>query len=150
MSEENTKKSWRTKSEYIARNVRIMSVDEPKELSSELTLCSFSFVDQPGNDKDQDTWVRVTGANQLAERIFNSKPGDRVNVSGKPFFRAYVDKSGEARCQVEIKYPDVDFLDRAVATEVETKVETEVVSEVSQRRPGRPGVKNGQKSKLPY
>jgi len=105
------KKLYRSMDSLELRNVRIMKVDEPRELNDETTLCSFSVVSQPGNDKDMDQWIRVTGKNGLAERIFNSQPGDRVNVRGKPFFSTYEDKDGNTRFTVEIKFPEyVDFL----------------------------------------
>lgn len=144
---ENEKKLWRTKSVYEAYNVMIMSVDEPKQINDELTLCSFSFIDQSGNEKHPDTWVRVTGGNALAERIFSCKKGDRVNVRGKPYFRAYM-KDGEPVSTVEIRWPDIDFLTPHAKDESESEPEPEtpVVSTdtvTEKRKPGRP-------KKLPF
>ncbi len=141
---ETEKKMWRTKSNYLARNVRIMKIGEPKAINDELTLCDFSFIDQPGNEKDEDAWVRVNGSNGLAERIFNSEVGDRVNVSGKPTFRAYLDKEGKPRVQVEIKYPNIDFLTPPDVESAQTRTDNnapepeEEIEEVEKRKPGRP------------
>lgn len=145
-------KLFRTNDRMELRNVRIMKVDEPKELNEETTLCSFSVISQPGNDKDQDVWVRVTGKNGLAERIFNSAVGDRVNVAGKPFFRAYLDKDGAPKVAMEIKFPEyIDFLSpRAEKTEgtVEEVVEEKVEAPAEKRKPGRPSTKS--KTEIPF
>lgn len=146
-------KLFRTNDRMELRNVRIMKVDEPKELNEETTLCSFSVISQPGNDKDQDVWVRVTGKNGLAERIFNSAVGDRVNVAGKPFFRAYLDKDGAPKVAMEIKFPEyIDFLSPRATTEGSGTVE-EVVEETKpevteKRKPGRPSTKS--KTEIPF
>lgn len=141
------KKLFRSMDALELRNVRIMKIDEPRELNDETTLCSFSVVSQPGNEKDMDQWVRVTGKNGLAERIFNSSVGDRVNVRGKPYFGTYEDKDGNTRFTVEIKFPEyVDFLSPrsekkedtgAVAEVEETEPEPKKTTE-TKRKPGRP------------
>ena len=143
MSDE--KKLFRSNDRLELRNVRVMKIDEPRELNDETTLCSFSVVSQPGNEKDMDQWVRVTGKNGLAERIFNSQVGDRVNVAGKPFFSTYASKDGDTRFTVEIKFPEyVDFLSprkEGGAVAELPEVTTPAVSPVSvpeKRKPGRP------------
>lgn len=135
------KRKFRTRSRYEAHNVRIMSIDEPKPINEETTLCSFSVVDQSGSDKDPDTWVRVTAKNGLAERVYNSKVGDRVSFAGKPFVRAYTDKEGVAKATIEVKFPEfIEFLTRLETTEATEEApakEEEVVAEAPKRR-GRP------------
>lgn len=124
------KKLFRSRDTLTLRDVRVMKVDEPRELNDETTLCSFSVVSQPGNDKDMDQWIRVTGKNGLAERIYQMQPGDRVNVAGKPFFSSYEDKDGNTRLTVEIKFPEyVDFLTKPTEKPEADKGEVEEVVE---------------------
>lgn len=149
MSED--KKVWRTESFYDAKNVMVMSVGEPVKLSDDKTLCSFSFVDQPGDEKHEDMWVRVTGANQLAERIYNLTKGDRVCVNGKLVMR-YYEKDGVQKAGFEIPFARVTFL-----TPITEKAETEEVEEVEEveapvtKRRGRPpGTTTKSKDELPF
>lgn len=140
------KKLFRSNDTLTIRNVRVMKVDQPREVNDELTLCSFSVVLQPGNEKDLDQWVRVTAKNGLAERVFAMQPGDRVNVAGKPFFGSYTDKDGNVRTTVEIKFPEyIDFLtpktEKAEGTVAEVEEEEETKPEpvkTEKRKPGRP------------
>lgn len=128
------KKLFRSKDTLTLRDVRVMKVDEPRELNDETTLCSFSVVSQPGNDKDMDQWIRVTGKNGLAERIYQMQPGDRVNVAGKPFFSTYEANDGTTRFTVEIKFPEyVDFLTKP--TEKGPPSDSGAVEEVVEEAP---------------
>ncbi len=86
----NEKKLYRTTDTMTLRNVRVMVVEEPKAINDETTLCSIKVVSQPGDEKYSDLWVRVTGKNGLAEKLWKLKPGDYVNVSGKGYFQAYL------------------------------------------------------------
>lgn len=143
MSEEV--KKYRSSDRFEIRNARVMWVGEPRAVGDK-NLCSAKVVSQPGNDRDMDCWVTFTGADKLGEMIFNLQKGDRVNVSGKPFFSAYLDNDGNPHPTLEIKYPEVDFLtprrdevtkiDAEEETEEETEDEKPVVEE--KRKPGRP------------
>lgn len=145
MSEDNDTK-FRTSDRLELRNVRVMWVGEPREVGSgdnKKLLCSAKVISQPGNERDMDAWVTFTGGANLGQRISELKKGDRVNVSGKPFFSAYIDKEGNPRPVVEIKFPDnLDVVFRAPAGEevVEEETVEEVVEEkpAEKRKPGRP------------
>ena len=144
---DSDKKVFRSSDRFEIRNARVMWVGEPKEISDDKTLCSFKVVSQPGNEKDHDMWVTVTGANTLAERIFGLKVGDRINTAGKPTFRSYEDKEGKTVWVMEIKFPEyLDIVHRvdgvstkpeAVEDKEESK-EEEDENPVAKRKPGRP------------
>lgn len=148
MSEENDTK-FRTSDRLELRNVRVMWVGEPREVGTgdrKTLLASAKVISQPGNERDMDAWVTFTGGAKMGERISELKKGDRVNVSGKPYFSAYIDKEGNPRPVVEIKYPDnLDVVFRAPTEEVaeeetveeETPVE-EAPKPTNKRGPGRP------------
>ncbi len=149
---DNNEKRFRSTDTLVIRNARVMFVSEPKEINDTTTLCSFKVVSQPGgnNDRDLDCWVTVTGANKLGERIFGLTKGDRVNVAGKPYFGAYINKDGAPVPTVEIKFPDyLDVLRGPAAAVEETATEEPVVEDKKpvvaasktapeKRGPGRP------------
>ena len=143
----NDKKLYRTSDTVTLRNVRVMVVEEPKAINDETTLCSIKVVSQPGDEKYQDLWVRVTGKNGLAEKLWRLKAGDYVNVSGKGYFQAYMKGDGTPGISCDIRFPDyVDFLGNAgredkAATEDDdtpTPAAKTVTEEAPAKRRGRP------------
>lgn len=154
MSEE--KRLFRTTDRLELRNVRVMVVEEPKEINDETTLCSLKVISQPGDEKYVDAWVRVTGKNGLAQKIFNMQKGDRINTAGKPYFQVYQGKDGPA-LSIDIRFPEyIDLVhtdrDKELVEEDDRPAETSPVKEVvaeetmpAKRRGRPPGVK-----KMPF
>ena len=137
MSDENTEKKFRSEDDLVIYNARVMWVGEPRDVKDDLRLCSAKVVSQPGNDRDQDCWITFTGSNKLGERIYGLAKGDRVNVAGKPFFSAYIDKEGAPKCSVEIKFPRLlQVVHREETGEPATEPEDEDI-------PVTPAVKKG-------
>lgn len=144
MSENET--NFRSSDRLEIRNARVMWVGEPREVGTgdkKTLLVTAKVISQPGNDRDMDCWVSVTAGGKLGERVASLVKGDRINVSGKPYFGAYL-KDGVAHPTVEIKYPDnLDIFGPRVITETaEEETVEEVVEETpkptAKRGPGRP------------
>jgi single-stranded DNA-binding protein len=166
MATENTKtdRKFRTRDRFELLGVRVAVVGEPKEINAETTLCECKVVSQSGDERYPDTWVTITGANGLAEKIYGLNKGDRINVAGKPYFRAWLDKEGNPQVSVEIRFPEfVDICARtadapakdAPAAKGKTVVEEpeadeEETEEVPAKKPvGRPAKKVTIKAKAP-
>ena len=140
------KKLYRTTDTMTLRNVRVMVVEEPKAINDETTLCSIKVVSQPGDEKYSDLWVRVTGKNGLAEKLWKLKTGDYVNVAGKGYFQAYLKGDGTPGISCDIRFPDyVDFLgnagreEKAATEEVDDAPPVAVkTEEAPTKRRGRP------------
>lgn len=149
-----TEKKFRSSDRFEILNARVMWVGEPREISADKTLCSVKVVSQPGNDKDKDCWVTVTGANKLGEFLYSLKPGDVVHAAGKPFFGAYIDKNDNPVPTLELKYPEFVLKGRAGVdsesapaaddTEEEETPPAKEVEKPVKRGPGRP------KKSLPF
>jgi hypothetical protein len=145
------KKLFRTSDTFTLRNCRVMVVEEPRVINDETTLCSIKLVSQPGDEKYIDMWVRVTGKNGLAEKMYNLKVGDYVNVSGKPYFQLYTKGDGTPGVSCDIRFPDfVDFLGNAGRTEKTDTEETEAAPVKTEEAPKRRGRPPGAKKTMPF
>jgi single-stranded DNA-binding protein len=146
MSEDN--KKFRSSDRFEIHGAYVMVVGEPKEINKETTLCSVKVISQPGNERDSDCWVTVTGANKLGEKLYGLTKGDRIAFAGKPYFGAYIDKEGVARPTLEIKFPEYVHIERTNsvpteenAPEPEEEDDTPVNKKdetPTKRGPGRP------------
>lgn len=71
----------------------------------EKTLVSFTVADNPGNDKDEPKFIRVTTSGKLGENMSQLRKGDRVNVVGKETYNTYKKKDGSTGVGFKVDYP---------------------------------------------
>ena len=135
----------------MATDVRLTQ-DAEQRTVGEKNLVSFSYADNPGNEKDETMFVRVTVAGKLAELFSVLKKGDRVNVRGKMTYNTYKKNDGSTGIGFKIDYPESVtrvFTDQpqGAVTAVQTTV-TEI-SEPAVKR-GRPPGKVQTQKQMPW
>lgn len=138
----------RSNSFVVLTDVRVVNEPESREVG-EKTLVSFTVADNPGDDRSETKFIRITVSGKLAEVMMQLKKGDRVNAVGKETFNVYSKKDGSTGVGFEIKFPM--SVTRVFTDQLKTvEAEEEKPVEKAPARRGRPPKNKVAEEKMPW
>lgn len=139
----------RSNSFSVLTDVRVVNEPESRQIG-EKTLVSFTVADNPGDDKSETKFIRITTSGKLAEVMSQLKKGDRINAVGKETYTTYNKKDGTTGVGFDIKFPmsvTRVFTDQLKSEPVAEPVFSEQETP-AKKKPGRP--KKVVEEKMPW